>query len=54
MNIHYMLSKANNPLLCNPSMVSDNLRRMEYQDEAFKVVFETALKNSATTAILGE
>jgi hypothetical protein len=54
MNIHPMLSKADNPLLCQTSMVSENLRRMEKQDEAFKLTFETALKNSAATAIVGE
>jgi len=35
-------------------MVVENLQRMDTQDEAFKPTFETALKNSAAAAILGE
>jgi len=44
---------ADNPLLCQTSMVSENLRRMEKQDKAFKPTFETALKNSAATTVVG-
>ncbi|KAG2089751.1 cytochrome P450 [Suillus discolor] len=35
------------------SMVGENLRRMEMQDEASKPMFETSLKKAATTAIVG-
>jgi hypothetical protein len=35
-------------------MVAENLQRMEKQDEAFRPTFETALKNSAATAIVGQ
>ncbi|OAX38075.1 cytochrome P450 [Rhizopogon vinicolor AM-OR11-026] len=35
------------------SMVAENLRRMEKEDEAFKPMFETALKRAATTAFAG-
>jgi hypothetical protein len=52
-NTHSMLSKAKDPLLCESSMVAENLQRMEKQDDAFKPTFETALKNSAATAIVG-
>ncbi|OJA20257.1 hypothetical protein AZE42_04310 [Rhizopogon vesiculosus] len=36
------------------SMVAENLRRMEKEDEAFKPMFGTALKQAATTAFAGE
>ncbi|OAX33109.1 cytochrome P450 [Rhizopogon vinicolor AM-OR11-026] len=45
-------SKAENPLLNLTSMVAENLQRLEKQNEASKASFETALKNSATTAIM--
>jgi uncharacterized protein GlcG (DUF336 family) len=48
-----MLAKAENLSLDQVSMVSDNLQRMENQDEASKPIFETALKKAATTAIIG-
>jgi cytochrome P450 len=35
------------------SMVAENLRRIEKQDEASKLMFETALKKTATTAMIG-
>ncbi|KAG1884198.1 cytochrome P450, partial [Suillus subluteus] len=35
------------------SMVAEHLRRMEKQDEAFKPMFEAALKKTATTAMIG-
>ncbi|KAG1737190.1 cytochrome P450 [Suillus lakei] len=35
------------------SMVAENLRRMEKQDEASKPMFETVLKKAATTAMIG-
>jgi hypothetical protein len=35
------------------SMVAENLRRMEKQDEASKLLFETDLKKTATTAMIG-
>jgi cytochrome P450 len=44
---------AENLSLDQVSMVSDNLQRMENQDEASKPIFETALKKAATTAIIG-
>jgi len=34
-------------------MVAKNLQQMDTQDEAFKPTFETALKSSAITAIVG-
>jgi cytochrome P450 len=34
-------------------MVAENLRRMEKQDEASKPMFETTLKKTATTAMIG-
>ncbi|KAG1785857.1 cytochrome P450 [Suillus plorans] len=43
---------ADGSLLARSSMVAENLRRMERQDEAFKPVFENGLKKAATTAII--
>ncbi|OJA21343.1 hypothetical protein AZE42_07123 [Rhizopogon vesiculosus] len=45
---------AENSLPSQSSMVAENLRRMEKQDKVFKSTFETALKNSAATAVVGE
>lgn len=36
------------------SMVAENLRRMEMQEEEAKPAFENALKKAATTAIVGK
>ncbi|KAG2116998.1 cytochrome P450 [Suillus discolor] len=44
---------ADNSLLDTPSMVAENLQRVEKQDKAFKSMFETALKNTAATAVGG-
>ncbi|KAG1786896.1 cytochrome P450 [Suillus plorans] len=44
---------ADNSLLDTPSMVAENLQRVEKQDKAFKSMFETALKNTAATATTG-
>jgi hypothetical protein len=35
-------------------MVAENLQRIEKQDDASKPMFEAALKNAASTAIVGE
>jgi hypothetical protein len=34
-------------------MVAENLRRMEKQEEASKPMFETTLKKTAITAMIG-
>jgi len=34
-------------------MVAKNLQQMDMQDEAFKPTFETAVKSSAVTAVVG-
>ena len=52
--IDSMIAKANNSLEGETSMVAENLQRMEKQDNASKLMFETALKQAATTAIAGE
>jgi cytochrome P450 len=44
---------ADSSSLGNFSMVAENLRRMEKQDEASKPMFETTLKKTATTAMIG-
>jgi len=36
------------------SMVAENLKRIEKQDEVSKPMLETALKSAATTAITGK
>ncbi|KAG1845230.1 cytochrome P450 [Suillus tomentosus] len=43
---------ADGSSLAQSSMVAENLQRMETQEEAFKPVFENALKKAATTAII--
>ncbi|KAG2127550.1 cytochrome P450 [Suillus bovinus] len=42
---------ADSPFSARSSMVAENLRRMETQDEAFKPVFEDALKKAACTTL---
>ncbi|KAG1839787.1 cytochrome P450 [Suillus subluteus] len=42
---------ADSSFIAQSSMVAENLRRMETQEEASKPAFENALKNAATTAI---
>lgn len=49
-----MPAKVDNSLLDTSSMVAENLQRVEKQDKAFKSMFETALKNTAATAVGGE
>ncbi|KAJ8581526.1 cytochrome P450 [Rhizopogon salebrosus TDB-379] len=44
---------AEDTLLGRSSMVTENLQRMEKQDEASKPMFEDALKKAATTALVG-
>ncbi|KAG2134906.1 cytochrome P450 [Suillus bovinus] len=43
---------ADSSFLAQSSMVAENLRRMETQEEAFKPAFSNALKKAATTAII--
>ncbi|KAG1845247.1 cytochrome P450 [Suillus tomentosus] len=43
---------ADGSLVAQSSMVAENLRRMERQEEAFKPAFENALKKAGTTAII--
>ena len=53
-DIDSILSKVENSLPGQSSMVAENLQRMEKLDEASKPMFETTLKNAAATAIAGE
>ncbi|OJA17740.1 hypothetical protein AZE42_08829 [Rhizopogon vesiculosus] len=48
------LGKAENSISSRSSMVGEHLQRMEGQGEELKPVLETALKNTATTAFVGE
>jgi cytochrome P450 len=43
---------ADSSSVAQSSMVAENLRRMEMQEEASKPAFENALKNAATTALI--
>ncbi|KAG1785838.1 cytochrome P450 [Suillus plorans] len=43
---------ADSSLVAQSSMVAENLRRMERQEEAFKPIFENALNKAGTTAII--
>jgi hypothetical protein len=49
-----MLLKVDNSLLDQSSMVAENLQRIEKQDEVSKPMLETALKDTAVTALIGE
>lgn len=48
------LAKADSSPFAQSSMVAENLRRMEMQEETYKPAFENALKKAATTAIVGK
>ncbi|OJA20415.1 hypothetical protein AZE42_07495 [Rhizopogon vesiculosus] len=45
---------ADSSFLGQPSMVAENLQRIETQDDASKPMLETALKGTAATAMAGE
>ncbi|OJA12796.1 hypothetical protein AZE42_05833 [Rhizopogon vesiculosus] len=45
---------VDNSLLDQSSMVAENLQRIEKQDEVSKPMLETALKDTAVTALIGE
>ncbi|KAG2069064.1 cytochrome P450 [Suillus decipiens] len=49
----FMRTKADGSSLGQSSMVAENLQRMEKHEEASRQMFETALKRTATTAMLG-
>ena len=54
MGVDSKLAKADNTCLDRSSMVTENLRRLEKQDEESKPVFETALMKAASTTLAGE
>jgi hypothetical protein len=46
--------KTDNAFLGQPSMVAENLQRIDKQDESLRPMLRTALKNTAATAIAGK
>jgi len=53
-NIDSTLAKDDSSFVAQSSMVAENLRRMERQDDASKPAFESALRKAAATAIIGK
>jgi hypothetical protein len=49
-----MLLKTDRSSLDQSSMVAENLQRIEKQDDASKLMLQTALKHTAATAVAGE
>ncbi|KAG1739609.1 cytochrome P450 [Suillus lakei] len=54
LDVDCTLAKAENTNLGQFSMVAENLQRMEKLDQPSKSIFETALKNTAATAVMAQ